>query len=70
MDMRIRLSLLFLLVCGGFAFAGSQEQKLARWLKKYPDADANGDGRLTVEEARAYRQKLRGQAAPDRPPFS
>jgi len=62
--MKSRLSLLFLLICSGFVFAGSQEQKLARWLKKYPKADANGDGRLTVEEAMAYRQKLRGRAAP------
>ena len=66
--MKTKLSLLFLLICGGFAFAGSQEQRLARFLKQYPDADANGDGRLTVEEARAYRQKLGEQAAPGRPP--
>ena len=63
--MKTKLSLLFLLVCSGFVLAGSQEQKLARLLKKYPDADTNGDGRLTIEEARAYRQKLRGQAAQD-----
>jgi len=66
-DMRTKLLLLFLLVSGGVLFAGSQEQKLARWLEKYPDADANGDGRLTIEEARAYRQKLRGQTGPGRP---
>ena len=66
MNNKNRLFLLFLLTCSGFVFAGSQEQKLARWLKKYPDADANGDGRLTAEEAKAYRRKLRGQAASDR----
>jgi hypothetical protein len=64
--MKTRLSLLFLLICNGFVLAGSQEQKLARWLKKFPEADANGDGHLTVEEARAYRLKLRGRAAPGR----
>ncbi len=62
LDMKNRFSIIILLVCGGFLFAGSQEQKLARWLKRYPNADANGDGRLTVEEAAAYRQKLRSEA--------
>jgi hypothetical protein len=42
--------------------AGSQEQKLARWLKQYPQADANGDGRLTLQEANAYRKKMRNRA--------
>jgi len=65
--MKTKLSLLFLLICSGFVFAGSQEQKLARWLKQYPDADANGDGRLTVQEATAYSRKLRSQAASDQP---
>jgi len=65
--MKTKLSLLFLLICSGFVFAGSQEQKLARLLKQYPDADANGDGRLTVQEATAYSRKLRGQAASDQP---
>ena len=65
--MKTKLSLLFLLICSGFVLAGSQEQKLARWLKKYPEADTNGDGRLTLDEARAYRQKLRDQRASDRP---
>ena len=60
--MKNRFSVIMLLICGGFLFAGSQEQKLARWLKRHPNADANGDGRLTVEEAVAYRQKLRSGA--------
>ncbi|NQT13658.1 MAG: CocE/NonD family hydrolase [Planctomycetes bacterium] len=34
------------------------EEQLQRWLKQYPGADANGDGRLTVVEAEAYRQRL------------
>ena len=33
-------------------------EQLRSWLKQYPDADANRDGTLTVEEAEAYRQKL------------
>jgi len=61
MTMRTKLSLLLLLVCSTLAFAGAQDQQLARLLKRYPDADANGDGRLTIEEARAYRNKLQGR---------
>lgn len=33
-------------------------EQLRRWLETYPEADANRDGTLTVEEADAYRQKL------------
>jgi predicted acyl esterase len=33
-------------------------EQLAQWLRQYPQADANRDGRLTVEEAEAYRKKL------------
>lgn len=37
-------------------------QQLARWLQRFPAADANGDGRLTIEEANAFRrQRLRNQ---------
>ncbi len=32
--------------------------RLKRWLERYPDADADKDGVLTMSEARAYRQKL------------
>jgi len=38
-------------------------EQLRSWLKQYPDADANRDGKLTVEEAEAYRQKLVRQQA-------
>ena len=37
--------------------------QLRGWLKQYPDADANRDGTLAVEEAKAYRQKLVGRQA-------
>ncbi len=33
-------------------------QQLARWLRQYPQADADGDGVLTLDEANAYRQKM------------
>jgi len=38
-------------------------QQLAKWLEQYPEADANDDGVLSVEEARAYRRKLERQRA-------
>jgi len=38
------------------------EARLEQLLKAYPDADANKDGKLTVEEARQYAAKLRGKA--------
>jgi hypothetical protein len=60
--------LLLLVVCDGFVFAQPTDEQLARWLKRFPEADANGDGRLTLEEADAYRRKrqqARGRRAPD-----
>lgn len=36
-------------------------KQLQSWLKRFPDADANGDGKLTIEEANQYRNKLLGQ---------
>ncbi|MDF2377577.1 MAG: hypothetical protein P1U81_15165 [Verrucomicrobiales bacterium] len=37
--------------------------QLESWLKRFPEADTNRDGKLTVEEALAYRDKLqRGKA--------
>ncbi|MCB1088292.1 MAG: hypothetical protein KDM63_14685 [Verrucomicrobiae bacterium] len=35
-------------------------EQLATWLKRFPEADANKDGTLSLEEAYAYRQKLLG----------
>jgi predicted acyl esterase len=54
--------------------AQASEEQLQRWLQQYPEADANNDGKLTTEEAEAYRQKLerqrlRTQAARKRVPF-
>ncbi len=53
------------------------DAQLRHWLKQYPEADANGDGRLTVPEAEAYRQKLQrgqsgqtGKGQPKKPSFS
>ena len=38
-------------------------EQLRAWLKQYPQADTNGDGVLTLEEARAYYQKLQREQA-------
>lgn len=40
-------------------FAQTREEKLATWLKKFPEADTNKDGTLTEEEAKAFQNKQR-----------
>jgi acetyl esterase/lipase len=55
--------LCWLLLLATFSAALGAEQgpspvQLQKWLKRYPDADANHDGTLSPDEARAYRQKL------------
>src|SRR3989339_678805 len=46
----------------------SREQQLQQLLQRFPDADANRDGTLTLEEAQAYRAKMRAKDGkqPDR----
>jgi len=41
------------------AFAQTREEQLATLLKRFPQADTNKDGRLTVEEAKAFLNKQR-----------
>jgi len=38
--------------------------QLEGWLKEFPAADADGDGKLTLDEALAYRKKLKGGDKP------
>ncbi len=38
-----------------------RDARLKQWLKQYPEADANRDGVLTLEEAQKYREKLLSQ---------
>ena len=55
-----RLALFVLLTLTSAGFGAQQEispEQLQQWLKRYPDADANHDGTLTLDEARAYWQK-------------
>lgn len=46
---------IFLFLAVGLS--AQSEQQLANYYKRNPDADANGDGKLTREEARAHRQQ-------------
>jgi acetyl esterase/lipase len=41
-------------------------ERLAQFLKRYPEADTNKDGALTADEARAFRDKIRPQIQPQR----
>ena len=58
-----------IVVLSSFSFCHSadaqySEAQLARWLKRFPQADANQDGKLSVAEAQAFRKQLqpsRGQ---------
>lgn len=43
----------------GFA----KQDRLAKLLKQYPEADTNGDGTLSNDEMQAYREKMTGKAA-------
>ncbi len=55
-------ALLFALATCGIVVEAAQPspRQLQNWLKRFPAADANGDGKLTPEEARAYLSKVRG----------
>jgi hypothetical protein len=66
--MHIKLTtftLCLLALCNQSVVFGQSEQQLANWLKRFPKADANGDGRLTIEEAKAFRSKAQKQARGD-----
>ncbi|MEW6360406.1 MAG: alpha/beta hydrolase [Planctomycetota bacterium] len=39
----------------------ANDPRLEKWLKRFPDADANGDGVLTAQEAIAYRARMQGE---------
>ncbi len=43
----------------------STEARLAKALAKFPDADANGDGKLSMEEFTAYRAEKKGMSRPE-----
>ena len=55
------------IACGALLLASQasaqapSEQQLKRWLKRFPKADANGDGTLSVAEATAFMRQMRGR---------
>ena len=62
--MRTVVSLLLVLLvsitASDLARGQYSQKQLGQWLKRFPQADADGDGKLTVEEANAFRKKLLG----------
>ena len=43
------------------------DRRLQQWLKKFPQADANGDGVLTEQEARAYKKTRKAGKTAEKP---
>lgn len=64
MKSSLHLIAVLLLVAAGANAAEPSEKQLANWLKRFPDADANKDGKLSLQEAEAYRQKMAGDDTP------
>jgi acetyl esterase len=54
--------LLLILLAASSRSQDARDDLLKRLLERYPEADANKDGRLSLEEARAYRLKMTGKA--------
>ena len=58
------LCVVMIVLCAGIASSHAQAsdnpQKLESLLRRYPDADANKDGKLTAEEAKAYAAEKKG----------
>lgn len=50
-------------IAGGQGITTASPEQLQQWLRQYPEADANGDGRLSVAEAEAYRQTIERRMA-------
>jgi hypothetical protein len=65
--MKLTFRLLVLLLLAPVAFSQSEAQ-LRQWLKRFPGADTDGNGTLTVQEARAFmaarRQGRKAQGPP------
>ena len=58
--MRLRIAIftvLMLVLTSGLVFADEWEEQLADMLKRFPEADANGDGVLTIDEAVVFREE-------------
>ena len=49
------------------ALHGQSDAQLSDYFDRFPDADANGDGQLTRQEASAHRQNARRDPSPRQP---
>jgi len=65
MKLLTRRVLASVLICAIIPFVSAQDKKapskkkLKEWMKKYPEADTNNDGVLSLEEAKVYRDALK-----------
>lgn len=50
--------LFFALITPSRAQQSKMQERLNKWLLQFPEADTDGDGKLTLEEAQAYREKM------------
>ena len=57
----IHCIVLGLLIAGALEAQQPTEKQLANWLKRFPAADANKDGKLSLKEAQALRDQIQGQ---------
>ena len=55
------IAAIFLAVPANGRCHGQDAQQLQKWLKRFPAADTNGDGKLSIAEATAFRKQLTGQ---------
>ena len=67
MKTSLRFALVLSLLFPAAEWLGAQDAargpgagKLEQMLKKFPESDANTDGKLTAEEAKAFRDKHEG----------
>ena len=67
--MKIQLPVLVLVLasvlvfCGATSGADPSAKQLANWLKRFPAADTNKDGKLSVQEANNFRRKMQEGSA-------
>lgn len=59
MNSKLTFTLLISMLIGSIVSAAPPtEKQLANWLKRFPTADTNKDGRLSVQEANTFRKKM------------
>lgn len=66
----ILLTLFTFLMGAGSALAAQERARLQEVLQRFPEADLNRDGQLSLQEAKAFRERMRGSSQPvDRKPM-